>query len=382
MAIVVVVCTFHVVYIFLEKYRASSSQRRRSYVELQEEEVHELRLQRRKWSRQHGLGLTVAGGGGSFPYRGRDEGIFVAKIVPGGAADAAGLVLDDEIISINGVYCSDLEHHQAVDLLRNSGGDLHVRVLRKITRLVESAVPMATNMGPLIRSRSSYQLNSSSRRDDNNHRSRTPDPPRRRRMSSHQVNDMIYPSPMEEEGYLRPRTPPVRRMSNSYQVQSPITSVAPYHSSSVGLQHTSHLDSTGVHFHPYCFACNPSVVHLNPSLMAPLQLPAITSFPPEHVYATPTPTTSGYPSPMEPQKTFNSSRNSTKWTDDEEEDDDSLSDTNRFTVKLQRDDVTGLGFIVSSRDGQANSEVCLLFLHLISLFNFDFWWFRACTFRE
>ncbi|EFX82781.1 hypothetical protein DAPPUDRAFT_30665, partial [Daphnia pulex] len=155
-----------------------------------------------------GLGLTVAGGGGSFPYRGRDEGIFVAKIVPGGAADAAGLKLDDEIISINGVYCSDLEHHQAVDLLRNSGGDLHVRVLRKITRLVESAVPLATNMGPLIRSRSSYH-------------------------------------PMEEEGYLRPRTPPVRRMSNSYQVQSPITSVAPYHSSSVGLQHTSHLDSTG-----------------------------------------------------------------------------------------------------------------------------------------
>jgi hypothetical protein len=121
--------------------------------------------------------------------------------------------------------------------------------------------------------------------------------------------------------------------------------------------------------------------------MAPLQLPAITSFPPEHVYATPTPTASGYPSPMEPQKTFNSSRNSTKWTDDEEEeDDDSLSDTNRFTVKLQRDDVTGLGFIVSSRDGQANSEVfyycSLLFLHLISLFNFDLWWFRACTFRE
>jgi PDZ domain len=324
-------------------------------VELQEEEVHELRLQRRKWSRQHGLGLTVAGGGGSFPYRGRDEGIFVAKIVPGGAADAAGLKLDDEIVSINGVYCSDLEHHQAVDLLRNSGGDLHVRVLRKVTRLVESAVPLATNMAPLIRSRSSFQLNAS-RRDDNR-RSRTPDPPRRRRLSSHQVTDM-YPgsTPMEEEGYLRPRTPPLRRMSNSFQVQPPITSVTPYHSS-VGLQHTSHLDSTGVHFHPYCFACNPSVVHLNPSHVAPLQLPAISSFPPEHVYSTPTPTTSGYPSPMEPQR-FNSSRASSKWTDDEEEeDDDDSSDTNRFTVKLQRDDLTGLGFIVSSRDGQANSEV-------------------------
>ena len=346
-----------VIFYFFEINRASQQQRRRSYVELQEEEVHELRLQRRKWNRQHGLGLTVAGGGGSFPYRGRDEGIFVAKIVPGGAADLAGLKLDDEIISINGVYCSQLEHHQAVDLLRNSGGDLHVRVLRKVTRLVQSAVPLPNNMAPLIRSRSSYQLNSSRVREDNR-RSQTPDPPRRRRSSSHRVEEMYPSTPMEEEGYLRPRTPPLRRMSNSYQVQpAPITSVvAPYHSSIRGLavQHTSHLDSTGVHFHPYCFACNPSVVHLNP-----LQLPAITSYPPEHVYSTPAaPASSTYPS--EPQR-FNSSRASSKWTDndddDDEEIDDDSSDTNRFTVRLQRHDLTGLGFIVSSRDGQSNTEV-------------------------
>ncbi|XP_057369506.1 protein lap4-like [Daphnia carinata] len=323
--------------------RASSSQqRRRSYVELQEEEVHELRVERRKWNRQHGLGLTVAGGGGSFPYRGREEGIFVAKLVPGGAADEAGLKLDDEILSINGVYCSDLEHHQAVDLLRNSGGDLYVRVLRKVIRLVESAVPLAPNVAPLIRSRSSYQLNSA-RREENG-RSRTPDPQMRRRSYSHRADDIYPPTPMEETGYLRPRTPPLRRMSTSHQVEP--SSVTPY--SSRALQHTTHLDSTGVHFHPYCFACNPSVVHLNPSNIPQLPLPSISSFPTEHIYATPD-HANGYPSPTLSQR-FNSSRPAATWVDDEPE------DTNRFTVRLERDEVTGLGFIVSTRDGQAHSE--------------------------
>lgn len=281
----------------------------------------ELRLQRRKWSRQHGLGLTVAGGGGSYPYRGVEEGIFVAKIIPGGAADSAGLRVDDEILTINGIQCSILEHAQAVNLLRNSGGDLIVRVRRQIPRLVESAIPSAA---PLIRSRSSFQLSPSRRvREENSGRSRTPDPPRRRRSSSVHREEAYPPTPMEESGYLRPRTPPLRRLE-------PTTTMA--------FQQHSHLDSSGVHFHPYCFACNPSVIHLNPAAGTPavaLQLPppAVSRFSPQHIYSTP-------------------ELNSTKWMSEEEED----SDNNRFTVRLRRDEVTGLGFIVSSRDGQSHSS--------------------------
>lgn len=328
-------------------------------MELQEEEILELRLQRRKWSRQHGLGLTVAGGGGSVPYRGVDEGLFVAKIIPGGAADSAGLRIDDEILAINGIHSSVLEHAQAVNLLRNSSGDITIRVRRQSPRFVESAVPVAPNFAPLVRSRSSFQLTPSRRVREENNRSRTPDPPRRRRSPSNRTED-YYPSgtQVEESGYLRPRTPPQRRMS-SHQQSEPIA-MAPY-PSSMALQHT-HLDSSGVHFHPYCFACNPSVIHLNPTSfqqqpiqqsVVPLQIPAVSHFPPQHIYSTPTPSLNGYPSPIE-LHSFNSSKAPTKWT--ETDDDESGSDGNRLTVRLRRDEVTGLGFIVSSRDGKSHSS--------------------------
>ena len=100
----------------------------------------------------------MAGGGGSHPYKVDEDGIFVARLVPGGAAEVAGLRIDDEILAINGIPCYQLDHYQAVDLLRHSGGDIKVRVKRRSPRMVESAIPAAQNLGPIIRSKSSFQL--------------------------------------------------------------------------------------------------------------------------------------------------------------------------------------------------------------------------------
>ena len=38
-----------------------------------------------------GLGLSIAGGRGSTPYKGDDEGIFISRVTDGGPAYAAGL---------------------------------------------------------------------------------------------------------------------------------------------------------------------------------------------------------------------------------------------------------------------------------------------------
>ena len=38
-----------------------------------------------------GLGLSIAGGKGSTPYKGDDEGIFISRITDGGPAEKAGL---------------------------------------------------------------------------------------------------------------------------------------------------------------------------------------------------------------------------------------------------------------------------------------------------
>ena len=38
-----------------------------------------------------GLGLSIAGGRGSTPYKGDDQGIFISRVAEGGPAYAAGL---------------------------------------------------------------------------------------------------------------------------------------------------------------------------------------------------------------------------------------------------------------------------------------------------
>lgn len=38
-----------------------------------------------------GLGLSIAGGLGSTPFKGDDEGIFISRVTEGGPADLAGL---------------------------------------------------------------------------------------------------------------------------------------------------------------------------------------------------------------------------------------------------------------------------------------------------
>lgn len=49
--------------------------------------VHEIRVSRTG----SGLGLSIAGGVGSTPFKGDDEGIFISRVTPGGPADLAGL---------------------------------------------------------------------------------------------------------------------------------------------------------------------------------------------------------------------------------------------------------------------------------------------------
>ena len=49
-----------------------------------------------------GLGLSIAGGLGSTPYKDDDEGIFISRVTAGGPAECAGLQKDDKVLSVNG----------------------------------------------------------------------------------------------------------------------------------------------------------------------------------------------------------------------------------------------------------------------------------------
>jgi len=52
--------------------------------------------------RGQGLGLSIAGGRGSVPFRGNDESVFISKVTAGAPADMAGLrvILSHSFVTI------------------------------------------------------------------------------------------------------------------------------------------------------------------------------------------------------------------------------------------------------------------------------------------
>ena len=86
-----------------------------------------------------GLGLSIAGGKGSTPYRGEDEGIFISRVTEGGPAELAGLRIGDKLVAVNGMSCVDVDHYEAVDILKAAGPSLVVHFIREVTRLVPTA---------------------------------------------------------------------------------------------------------------------------------------------------------------------------------------------------------------------------------------------------
>ncbi|XP_052521115.1 protein scribble homolog isoform X9 [Tympanuchus pallidicinctus] len=82
-----------------------------------------------------GLGISIAGGKGSTPYKGDDEGIFISRVSEEGPAARAGVRVGDKLLEVNGVSLHCAEHHVAVEALRGSGSSVSMTVLRE--RMVE-----------------------------------------------------------------------------------------------------------------------------------------------------------------------------------------------------------------------------------------------------
>ncbi|XP_064187066.1 protein scribble homolog isoform X7 [Anguilla rostrata] len=82
-----------------------------------------------------GLGISIAGGKGSTPYKGDDEGIFISRVSEEGPAALAGVKVGDKLLEVNGTDLQGAEHHKAVEALRSSGVAVSMTVLRE--RMVE-----------------------------------------------------------------------------------------------------------------------------------------------------------------------------------------------------------------------------------------------------
>ncbi|KAJ0177817.1 hypothetical protein K1T71_006690 [Dendrolimus kikuchii] len=77
-----------------------------------------------------GLGLSIAGGRGSTPYIGDDDGIFISRVTPNGPAYLAGLRVGDKVLSVNGTSVVEVDHYYAVEVLKASGTTLTLVVTR------------------------------------------------------------------------------------------------------------------------------------------------------------------------------------------------------------------------------------------------------------
>ena len=69
------------------------------------------------------MGLSIAGGQGSTPYKDDDEGIFISRVTAGGPADIAGLRKDDKVLAVNGNNCIGIGHYDAVEILKTAGNE-------------------------------------------------------------------------------------------------------------------------------------------------------------------------------------------------------------------------------------------------------------------
>ncbi|KAL4217947.1 Leucine-rich repeat-containing protein [Mactra antiquata] len=80
----------------------------------------------------HGLGISIAGGKGSTPYKGDDESIFISRVSEDGPAGLAGIKVGDKLMSVNGITLHDSDHYEAVDVLKGSGNDITMVVAREV----------------------------------------------------------------------------------------------------------------------------------------------------------------------------------------------------------------------------------------------------------
>ncbi|XP_035242214.1 disks large homolog 2-like isoform X10 [Anguilla anguilla] len=78
-----------------------------------------------------GLGFSIAGGMDN-PHIGDDPGIFITKIIPGGAAAEDGrLRVNDCILRVNEVDVSEVSHSRAVEALKVAGSIVQLYVRRR-----------------------------------------------------------------------------------------------------------------------------------------------------------------------------------------------------------------------------------------------------------
>ncbi|XP_023936660.1 disks large 1 tumor suppressor protein isoform X1 [Bicyclus anynana] len=79
-----------------------------------------------------GLGFSIAGGSDN-PHVADDPHIYVTKLIPGGAAAASQLQINDAILQVNDTSVESVTHAEAVDALKKAGNTVRLKIKRRAT---------------------------------------------------------------------------------------------------------------------------------------------------------------------------------------------------------------------------------------------------------
>ncbi|XP_064879933.1 disks large homolog 2 isoform X11 [Oncorhynchus nerka] len=94
-----------------------------------------------------GLGFSIAGGTDN-PHIGDDPGIFITKIIPGGAAaEDSRLRVNDCILRVNDADVSEVSHSKAVEALKVAGSIVRLYVRRR-RPMLETVIEIKLIKGP------------------------------------------------------------------------------------------------------------------------------------------------------------------------------------------------------------------------------------------
>ncbi|KAJ1103909.1 hypothetical protein NDU88_001330 [Pleurodeles waltl] len=99
-----------------------------------------------------GLGFNIVGGTNQ-QYITNDDGIFVSRIKEGGAAALDGRLQEgDKILMVNGRELKNLLHNEAVDLFREAGEDVVLKIQHRsqIQNGPSNYKPDGENEGPSL----------------------------------------------------------------------------------------------------------------------------------------------------------------------------------------------------------------------------------------
>ena len=87
-----------------------------------------------------GLGFNIAGGKGT-KHTTDDNGIFITKIIPGGAADEEGtLAVGDRIVQVDEHSMVEITHAMATDILHSTGSCVKIHYERTSNTEVSSNI--------------------------------------------------------------------------------------------------------------------------------------------------------------------------------------------------------------------------------------------------